>query len=169
MTITRSIGIPARVGMVTYGMAGGGYVGATEALDATVMRAAEMLREAYGMDVTIRFNSDRESGGAWLVTHAVDGIDANAEVGICADVMTEQGRARLERSIDRYGWDDHLQQILDERPAGDVRIYAHLSGAARDALARAQSGGMSYYHRPARDLESALAFVHAHGSLEHLR
>ena len=49
---------------------GGGYSGATENLDALVVQAAEMLAAEYGMDIEIRFNSDRMSGGAWLKTPA---------------------------------------------------------------------------------------------------
>ena len=49
--------------------------------------AAALLRGRYGMDVTIRFNSDRRSGGAWLVTHAVDAVRANSEIGIRAALL----------------------------------------------------------------------------------
>lgn len=77
--ITRSHGVAIQgTGIIV----GGGYAGATEALDNLVQHAAENLREAYGLDVTIRFNSDRKSGSAWLVTDAVDTVGSNAEIGI---------------------------------------------------------------------------------------
>lgn len=87
--ITRSPGIPVTVGM-NVAVVGGGYRGMTAELDSVVARAAETLREAYAMDVTIRFNSDRRSGGAFLVTDPVDGIGANAEIGICASQVTAE-------------------------------------------------------------------------------
>jgi len=77
--IIRSAGLPTgHLGL----LAGGGYSGATEELDSLVYRAAEALRTAYPRNVTIRFNSDRRSGGAWLITHEVDGFGRNAEIGI---------------------------------------------------------------------------------------
>lgn len=85
LEITRSSGVPISIdGMPTGYVAGGGYSGATPDLDAMVEQAAAVLADYYGIGVTIRFNSDRRSGGAWLVTHAVDGVGANAEIGICA-------------------------------------------------------------------------------------
>lgn len=90
--ITRSAGIPVTDGYVTYGVAGGGYRGVTAGLDAVVAEAAELLAGEYGQDIEIRFNSDRESGGAWLVTP--DG--RNDRVGISAGVVTASRRRRAE-------------------------------------------------------------------------
>ena len=45
---------------------GGGYSGANEELDALVVRASEAVAELTGRDVEIRFNSDRQSGGAFV-------------------------------------------------------------------------------------------------------
>jgi hypothetical protein len=89
-TITRSTGLPIEgTGLV----AGGGYRGLTEELDAAVREAARELARAYGGDIEIRYNSDRESGGAWLVTP--DG--RNDRVGICASLVTARARASWER------------------------------------------------------------------------
>jgi hypothetical protein len=76
-------------GGIPVAVAGGGYSGATEELDATVKAAAEALAKAYALDVTVRFNSDRRRGGAWLRTHKTDGIDDNAELGISAGLDPE--------------------------------------------------------------------------------
>src|SRR5439155_864627 len=46
---------------------GGGYSGATQPLDDAVAGNAEALAREYGRDVQIRFNSDRESGGAFII------------------------------------------------------------------------------------------------------
>lgn len=90
-TITRSTGLPiAGTGL----MAGGGYRGLTDELDAVVREAAGALARAYGGDIEIRYNSDRESGGAWLVTP--DG--RNNGVGICASLITARARATAEAS-----------------------------------------------------------------------
>lgn len=77
---------------------GGGYSAAVPELGEFVDRAAELLAEAYAMPVMIRYNSDRHSGGAWLVTHVPDGIWRNAEVGVTAHYVTaEQHVERLAR------------------------------------------------------------------------
>jgi hypothetical protein len=157
MTIERSTGIPAEANGVLYGFAGAGYQGCTQELDGTVAEAARLLADAYGMDVTIRFNSDRESGGAYLRTHAVDSIDANAEVGIGARIVTASARARWERSASRYereaetgiaSWQagpltsDQREgarelaalwrRTLAENPAGQLTVDAHIRATSAD-------------------------------------
>lgn len=172
-TVTRSPGIPIMVGGVCYGFAGSGYSGATAALDALVEHAASALVDAYKRHVTIRFNSDRESGGAFLVTHATDSVGANSEVGICASVVTERTRAnwaRLAEQWTREGdheWAALMRERLATEPEGMLTVYAHLSREACDAVALAQTSGR-YYHQPATDVAAALAFVRAHGSLDHV-
>jgi hypothetical protein len=167
MSITRSTGIPAIAGGAFYGMAGGGYEGATEGLDATVQEAARALEAAYGMDVVIRFNSDRESGGAWLRTHEHDGIDANAEVGIGASVVTKRILARWEAWSTRYAEDDeanYWRDLLRDRPEGVVTVTAHITAAAAGPRAGAlrelddwndYEGG--YHHGEAESVADALA------------
>ncbi len=79
-TITRShghaiAGTPYR--------AGGGYSGATDELDAAVQQAAQLLAEAFHSKVQIRFNSDRQSGGAWL-DDGVQGFGGSCQIGLTA-------------------------------------------------------------------------------------
>lgn len=62
---------------------GGGGTGITEELDATVERAAHLLQKWAGEDVEIRFNSDRQSGGAFTKNTTTD------EVGI--SVWSQKG------------------------------------------------------------------------------
>ena len=64
MSIKRSTGYYTGYGGV---FAGAGYKGLTEELDAIVVEAAEALAAQYGTDIEIRYNTDRRSGGAWLV------------------------------------------------------------------------------------------------------
>lgn len=149
MTITRSPGLPIGYGYIC----GGGYRGASEALDAVVREAAEVLAEAYGMDVTIRFNSDRRSGGAWLVTDAVDGIGRNAEIGIGGRIVD----ARTNETLRKYG---------DEEIAEGVYVHAHIG--RRALISPELANATDYYHGTQDSVADALAFVRAHGSLDFL-
>lgn len=60
-----------------------GYIGITQELDQLVYRAAELLCNLFDMEVTIRFNSNQRSGGAYLVDGR-KGIDGNCSIGINA-------------------------------------------------------------------------------------
>jgi hypothetical protein len=160
MTIERSPGIPAVAGGVCYGLAGGGYQGLTAELDAVVQQAAERLQAAYGMDVVIRFNSDRASGGAWLRTHDHDAIGANSEIGIGAFLVTEE-TIRIRR---KYDWDGQ-----DEAP-GTIHLTAHVAGTSLADQSLKQLPGWNgptgispegYYHGRVASVEEALALVPA--------
>jgi hypothetical protein len=175
-TIERSPGLPIRINERPTGfIAGGGYRGLTDSLDATVQAAAELLRTAYGMDVTIRFNSDRKSGGAWLVTDAVDGFGANAEIGIGASVrfLDETDKQRYLDSLERrFSGEtsylaDELRELADQFAPGEVVVYAHIGARALTDKTLATSyrddPARGYYHSPAATIEDALAFVKTHG------
>ena len=58
--ISRSPGIAVHNYIV-----GGGWRGSSNELDTVVMQEAEFLRDHYHINVTIRFNSNRLSGGAF--------------------------------------------------------------------------------------------------------
>jgi len=179
--ISRSPGLPASIlGQPAYFVAGGGYRGTTADLDATVARAAELLRDAYGMDVTIRFNSDRKSGGAFLVTSETDGFGYNAEIGICASIAfrDEDERARyIERT--RQRWADHPTIVAnsiawaESCEPGKVSVQAHIGAFALTDKSLASGyeddPARGYYHGEAATIEDALAFVQANGSLERVR
>jgi hypothetical protein len=64
-------------------MVGCGYEGLTKELDDTVKREAELLTTTFNRDVEIRFNSDRESGGAWL-KNSLKSFASNCQVGLGA-------------------------------------------------------------------------------------
>ena len=85
MTISRSIGLHTGYMGV---MCGNGYEGLTDELDNTVKQEAELLGQAFNRDVEIRFNSDRESGGAWLV-NSLKGFGSNCQVGLNAGIALE--------------------------------------------------------------------------------
>src|SRR3972149_6383681 len=80
MTITRSEGLYTGYGAY---FCGNGYEGLTKELDNTVKREAELLTTTFNRDVEIRFNADRESGGAWLV-NSLKGFAGNCQVGLNA-------------------------------------------------------------------------------------
>jgi hypothetical protein len=143
-TIERSPGIGVGGGWIV----GAGYTGTTAELDATVKHAADTLADAYRMPVTIRFNTDRHSGGAWLKTDDPDGVWLNAEVGICADLVTAERNAR---SAARYP--DMADRL---RPPG-IYVCAHVGKRVGE-----------YAHEPVETVADALAYVQAHADLSRL-
>lgn len=180
MTIKRSTGVPVRFGEITYGFGGGGYTGITAELDQVVEQAAQRLAAAYGTDVEIRFNSDRESGGAWLRTP--DG--ANADLGICASLVTASARRGWERLACQYETEaastGHFtaeqrqgagelaafwRQNLTENPEGQMTIMAHIRGQAVAEELRTElqelptwnDGTIGYHHGAAGSVDGALA------------
>lgn len=60
--IERSAGISTGLGYFV----GNGYNGKTKELDDTVLEISKLLEEHFKKNVEIRFNSNRESGGAFL-------------------------------------------------------------------------------------------------------
>jgi hypothetical protein len=97
-------------------VAGGGYNGCAAELDAVVAEAARALAAASGQDVEIRFNSDRESGGAFLCTP--DG--RNSDVGVCASLVTARPRERGESRARRHEAEaaGTLRMLTGEQRAG---------------------------------------------------
>lgn len=71
--INRDPGTPTRLGAV----AGGGYRGKREDQDEAVLELANRLNEEFEHDITIRFNTNQLSGGAWLVDN-----DLSSQVGL---------------------------------------------------------------------------------------
>ena len=86
MTITRSYGTPVTVGGIPY-LVGNGGEGKTPELDNLVKQCAEWLANEFMRDIEIRFNSHRESGGAWLKNPLV-GFAGNCQVGLGAGLWS---------------------------------------------------------------------------------
>ena len=86
MAITRSYGIPVTVGGIPY-LVGNGGQGKTEDLDKLVQQAANWLANEFERDIEIRFNSNRESGGAWL-KNSLEGFAGNCQVGLGAGLWS---------------------------------------------------------------------------------
>jgi hypothetical protein len=173
--ISRAEGTPITIsGQPTGQFAGGGFSGASVSLDETVQIAGELLADAYEMDVQIRFNSDRKSGGAWLRTSVEEGIGRNAEIGICAVQrhLDEADRAREhQRNIVRLGQEtaDEIAELGAKNKPGTVTVFAHISARALidKTLANEDTDEpeRAYYHGVQPSLEAALAFVQAHAAL----
>jgi hypothetical protein len=163
MRIERSSGIPVRAGGAIYGMAGGGWSGVTAELDEVVQQAAEALADAYGKDIEIRLNSDRQSGGAWLRTP--DG--RNSDIGIGASVVTARKREDWEIRARRYEaeaagqigmLDDQqragaaeeaaaVRRMMANFPEGLLIVYAHIRGrAVRDSGQAAVLARLGYWN-----------------------
>lgn len=170
MNIERSHGIPVRVGGMLAGVVGGGYTGATSELDATVQHAADLLARTFDLPVTIRFNSDRESGGAWLKLDEPDGIGKNDQVGICADVMTEHRRQRItqmrDRDAEHHGmeeWVAYYDKWLSspEGQVGVITICIHLRRdvIASDEVAAELCGDGDSCHNAVESVEQALTIA----------
>jgi hypothetical protein len=119
-TITRSVG-----NVVGGFVVGGGHSGATAELDTAVDNAAKALRDSFGRDVEIRFNSDRKSGGAWLVTHP--GHEwGNTWVGITAVQLP----SREEAQRSRFASDTQAFREYVARCDGKVHLKVYISGEA---------------------------------------
>lgn len=106
--IERCAGINTGLGYVV----GGGYSGQTDELDAVVQKEAEILQDLYGRDVVIRFNSDRESGGAFIKDGAED-----SSIGLCARIFNAKMRKMLrENALDFFNlpWKERVQ--LEDNP-----------------------------------------------------
>jgi len=120
--ITRSVGHPITInGMPTGCVAGGGYSGITDELDATVQRAAELLAAEFGLPVEIRFNSDRRSGGAFVRGPEVAGHRGHPDFGIGARVppSPEEAaawQARMRETIPDWTPETRLVDTLIDAP-----------------------------------------------------
>lgn len=84
--ITRSPGTVAPGGYIV----GGGWRGFIQELDIIVMQEAEFLRDHYHANITIRYNSNRLSGGAWLIDSPEDSIGSNCSIGLGASLFNSK-------------------------------------------------------------------------------
>lgn len=141
--------------------------------------AAEALAAAYGPPVEIRFNTDRESGGAFL--QAPDG--RSNQVGICASLVTARHRDDVERSavqaetMARTGvctWGGEAtasqrrgaaqcaaydREWLAANPEGQLTIYAHLTREAVPASLHDELAALPGWN----PMEHAPAAAYHHG------
>ena len=158
--ITRSPGVPAGYGGY---IVDSGYKGATKELDDRVQGAASALAERFGSDVEIRFNSDRRSGGAWLVTHPGDnGIDANTWIGINASLApADEDEGGLPPRAYFSGAASSAWQAYLAKSDHQVQMGVYIKGEAlRDPLSvDADMTGRRTFNQLVPDLDSALELI----------
>jgi len=142
--IERSAGIPITIGgrMTPY-RAGGGYEGKTPGLDAVVSKAAKMLYRTCKRDVEIRFNSDRESGGAWL-KNSLEGYKGNCQVGLCAGIYKVcpddwTRDSMIDAALDRSWPLSERRQRYDNLPT-EIRVSTNITESALLDKSLATSG-----------------------------
>lgn len=90
-------------------LVGGGYYGKTNELDDIVKKEAEILQGLYGLDVQIRFNSDRESGGAWVI----DG-KSNCSIGLSASLRNSKLFNMTSEEKSKLSYDDYMELAEDK-------------------------------------------------------
>jgi len=96
---TRSAGTPTGVGFLV----GAGYEGKTKELDNAVVRLSKKLEKEFNMEVEIRFNNDRESGGAYI--KAVDeGFEYT--IGLSAGLYSSKLRKLMQDKNYSLSMDD---------------------------------------------------------------
>jgi hypothetical protein len=147
-TITRSAGIA--VGGYN---PGGGRAGITVELDDVVAEAAERLRDRYGRDVEIRFNSDRQSGGAF--------VSAPASVGItAARVLLSRTRA-LVAGIEDFEDNCRRRGIDPAGPEEQTSMHVLVDAALLTDPGMANSGNddARYAYVNVRDADAAMALL----------
>ena len=103
--IERCAGISTGTGYLV----GGGYYGTTNELDDIVKKEAEILQDLYGLDVQIRFNSDRESGGAWVI----DG-KSNCSIGLSAFMRNSKLFNATSEEKAKLSYEDYMELAEDK-------------------------------------------------------
>lgn len=99
---------------------GGGQRGLSDELDRIVVQEAEFLRDHFHSDVTIRYNSDRLSGGAWLVDAPLDAFDGNSSIGLGASLINRRLRDMSQEEIT----DLSLSQLRQMRYEADSILFS---------------------------------------------
>jgi hypothetical protein len=147
--IKRSAGILVVVASIPY-IVGGGYEGKTKELDDTVKQEAELLSKTFNRDIEIRFNSDRESGGAGL-TNSLEGFNGNCQVGLNAGLYakTPEGMTRHEFLM------NSTRQFINNRPK-ELYIETYVSASCLKNPKLAKDGTnkdpkCAVYHKTVED------------------
>lgn len=94
--IKRCYGISTGTGYLV----GAGGTGKTPELDNMVKEAAEALKDTFNVDVIIRFNTNRRSGGAYIADHEMSdkiGIGVGQFNSVLRRMVPEQRNALSER------------------------------------------------------------------------
>ena len=152
MTITRSTGLYTGYGAY---FCGNGYEGLTKELDDTVKREAELLTTTFKRDAEIRFNSDRESGGAWLKNSLKD-FAGNCQVGLGAGI-----RAIKPEGMSREDWVHNSTREFRQSQPKELYIdtYVSASGLKDPSLANSGLDDSRYCFLHHKSVDEALAWL----------
>jgi hypothetical protein len=131
-------------------MYGAGCKGATPEVDRLVVRAAKMLAKAYGLDVEIRFNTDRRSGGAWLR----DIEDADA-IGLCANLQKQ----RPDGLSDQQWWDYPRPDYYKLPDVLCVYTYIDARHCANSAILNSGNPDFRYAYHEHKTLAAGLRWL----------
>jgi len=147
-TITRHTGKVCVPGLPY--MYGAGYGGATPELDRLVVRAAKMLTKAYGLDVEIRFNTDRRSGGAHPIVNG-----QAVSIGLSAG-LKKQRPAGL---TDQEWWE--YPRIGNDKLPDVLYIYTFLDAAycADPDIVNGGNPGFRYAYHEHKTLAAGLRWL----------
>ncbi len=151
-TVTRSTGLYTGIGAY---FCGNGYKGLTKELDDTVKREAELLTTTFNRDVEIRFNSDRESGGAWL-KNSLKGFDGNCQIGFNAGLRP----IKPEGISNEDWWFKATWEFINSQPK-ELYIDTYVDPSALKDPSLANSGNLDsrYCSLEHKSVEEALAWL----------
>lgn len=150
MTITRSTGLYTGIGAY---FCGNGYEGSTRELDDTVKRQADLLATTFSRDVEIRFNSDRQSGGAWL-KNSLEGFAGNCQVGFNAGLRP----IGLDRTHDMPH--EEYMRLWRELPKEIyIATYAKAEVLKDPSLANSGNEDSRYCYLIHKSIDEALAWL----------
>lgn len=157
--IKRHPGTGIRVGGIPTGfLAGAGWSGCTVKLDDLVVCAGRLLARHFKCHIEVRFNTDRQRGGAWLADR-LEGPHANGQVGISAGYVD-----RPPRGMSSEAW----WALPREKRATQRRRAFFISSSAREfvlrnpSLAKEGPEGSRYSRRNHATLAAALKWIERH-------
>ncbi len=140
-------------------LCGDGYTGKTAELDAAVANAAKILAEMYGTDVEIRFNHNRESGGAFVR----DG-QQNCSIGLGARQYTAEMHNNLVREAEHESC-EALKAVLQENVTKNAGFVGKITYDAKIDTSIAKTdidGALEFRWWDFDTLEEAAAFLRDH-------
>ncbi|BDZ52699.1 hypothetical protein GCM10025867_49400 (plasmid) [Frondihabitans sucicola] len=141
--VTRSPGVPiAGTGLI----AGGGTPDNEDYREHADAAAAALSTYFDGALVSVRFNSQGGSGGAWLVTNDHDAVGRNAEIGIIAWINPETNERGFTVRLAPIatGTTEHFVASVDTLPEA-LALVAHEAPVTLDELkARIQAASDKY-------------------------
>ena len=154
--ISRSPGIAVHNYIV-----GGGWRGCSNELDTVVMREAEFLRDHYHINVTIRFNSNRLSGGAWLIDSKKDGIGSNSSIGLGASLVNSRLCAILLEEKMKMS-SEEFRRLCRETDSMVFSTHIDLKKAEHCVPADSKYILLDSEHRDFTSLDEAICYLKTH-------